>query len=251
MDELSGNLEFPTDPQLMAEVTADDRYDPLLILLTLELEVESGELSSIEEYFEMTKSTTKETTSESTPVTTDDAKDVIFLNKPMPNAMGALYIDANAHAYFTEEAARLKKRQVNSLYWVAMYTCGFDELPTQDDVFNKAQQIVAAPDAHLYVRDNHSDSHAYHEQETRQAVSGNQYARIMENAQSVLRNAPVIKLLESLGYTADHLTRTDLYTEVNEVQKARVMKRKGQEDRNKLAQKQVMQAASTQVNFGI
>lgn len=251
MDELSGKLEFPTDPQLMQEVTPDTRYDPLLILLTLELEVESGELSSIEEYFEMSKQSTKETTNESTDTVEDAVKDIIFLNKPMPNAMGALYIDANAHAYFTEEASRLKKRQANSLYWIAMYTCGFDELPTQEEVFGKAQQIVAAPDAHLYVRDNYNDSHAYHEQETRQAVSGNQYARIMENATSVLRNAPVIKLLESLGYTADHLTRTDLFTEVNEVQKARVQKRKGQEDRNKLAQKQVMQAASTEVNFGL
>lgn len=247
-DELSGKLEFPTDPQTMQEMTPDSRYDPLVMLLEIEVAVQAGELNSIEEYFEMSnKQSEKTETTPAAPATPE----LLALNTPMPGALGFIYIDTNAHAHFKDEAARLKRRIVNALYWIAQYTGDFGVLPSMEDVFEKAQMIAVAPDAHLYVRDNNYDSHQFHEQETRQAVSGSQMFRIEQNSKTVLQLAPVIKMLATLGYDADHLTREDLYTEVNEQQRQRNQARNAQEDNAKLAQKQRMQAASKQVDLGL
>jgi len=250
MDELDGKLEFPTDPQLMQEVTPDSRYDPLYMLIEIEYAVKRGEYSSIEEFFEMSNKQTKSEQSETTE-TAPAKPELQALNTPMPGALGYIYIDTNAHAHFTEEAARLKKRIVNALYWIAQYTGDFGVLPTFEDVFEKAQMIAAAPDAHLFVRDNNYDSHQFHEQETRQAVSGSQMFRIEQNSRTVLTLGPVIKMLATLGYNADHLTREDLYTEVNEQQRQRNLSKAAQDDNAKLAQKQRMQAASKNVDFGV
>lgn len=245
-------MEFNTDPQLMAAVTPDSSLEPLKLLLLLEEHFEeTGEIITIEELL-MTKKTAN--TNEGTPTEDLDRKDLSelpVLNERAPNAIGILYVDSHFHAHFTDEIVRLKKANASSLYWTAMMITEFGVNPTYEDVFEDAPAVASSPDDEVYNRELHPSSYAFSGQDDRMPVSGSQYANIMRNAETIQRNTLVISILESAGYSAEHVTREEMFHELDGMQRSRDAKRKQDGDNKVVATKQRRRAAAKTVNCGV
>lgn len=240
-------MEFPTDPQLMAAVTPDSSLEPLSLLLKLEEHFEeTGELISIEEYL----MTAKKQTPEATPAT-ERPEDLAMLNKRMDGCIGLLHVDSSLHSHLQEQAEQLKRMNVQNLYWIAMMLTDFGTLPTKEQVLETAPAVSSAPDSFIYNRELVPDSYAFQNQDTRTAVSGKQYASIMQNAERIQRNALTIRILKKAGYTADHVSKDDVFQELDGTQRMRQAQTKANADNAKRVQAQALKEAATQVDIGI
>lgn len=242
-------MEFATDPQLMAAVTPDTNLEPTRLLEILEDHwEETGELVTIEEYL-MTKQTK---TPETTPAVTDAvSKELPKLNEQGPSAIGILYIDSHFHAHFTDEIVRLKRSNASSLYWTAMMITPFGENPTFEDVFDVAPGVASNPDGEIYNKELVPASYAFQNQDERMAVSASQYANVMRNAETIQRNTLVINILKGAGYSADHITREEMFQELDAQQRQRDAMKKKQDDDAETASRVRRKEAGRTVDCGV
>ena len=250
-------MEFATDPQLMAAVTPDESLEPLRLLIMLEEHFEqTGELVTIEEYLmtnpkKQTEKPEVELDVVAEPTNATDLAGLPQLNIRTSSTIGVLFIDANFHAHMTDQAQKLKEANASNLYWIAMMIGEFGAFPTFEDVFEVAPAVASNPDGEVYNRELVADSYAFQNQDARKGITGKQYANIMRNAQFIQANTLVINLLKSAGYSADDVTREQMYQDLDTKQRLNVANRKANDDNRTIAGRARMHEAAKLVDCGV
>lgn len=227
-------MEYPTDPQTMAELTADTALGPLELLE--QCEDEGVSFDDVIEDYVMSANNTKPAVTEET-----DGK-LPLLNEKPSNCIGLLHMTTGLHALLQDEAERLRKSQVSNLWWIATFAGEFGETPTKEDVFHTAPAI--AENIELFIYDRQQMPDGYQDDQGRLPRSAKQYKSIEDNASRLLDNQVAIDTLQAAGYNADHLTAQDLFADLDQKARVRNVSRKAQEDNAKIAQKSRMETVA-------
>ena len=228
-------MDYPPDPLTMAEMTADTAPTPEELLLRCE---EEG--TNFEDYLEViTMSESKDKAKTETP--TVDSKLPLLNDKPKA-CIGLLHMTTDLHSLLQDEAERLRRSQVNNLWWIATFAGEFGENPTIEDVFNTAPAMAENMDIFIYDRQAMPDG--YQDDQGRLPRSAKQYKSIEDNARRLLDNQVAINTLASAGYHADHLTARDLFGELDEKARLRNVQRKAADDNAKIAQRTRMETVA-------